>query len=211
MYMIADPTISGGPLWPALPSLLLSLTGYLLGSLLPAEWLSRRRLGRSLGDIGENPGASATWRILGARAGLLVVLFDLLKGAAPYLAAQALRLQDAWLVFPSVAPVIGHNWPLLRFRRGGHGLGPGGGVLLSAGWPVMAAGALFGAIPAALWFRRRWGVALAAVGVPLGLGLMLWAGYPADTIAVVIAVTAVLALRLATARSGRDPRPIATS
>ncbi len=187
---------SPAPLFPVLASLLLSLLGYLWGSLLPAEWLARRRLGRTPQEIGENPGASATWRLLGARAGLFVVVFDLLKGAGPYLLAQAMRLQDVWLVLPALAPVVGHNWPLGRLRRGGHGLAAAGGVLFSAGWPVMLYSALAGAVPAALWFRRRWGVVLAALALPLGLYLMWRTGYPADALAVVIAVMVVLALRL---------------
>ncbi len=195
--MSPDPTLSSLSGWPVLPSLLLSLFGYLWGSLLPAEWLSRRKLGRSLQEMGDNPGTSAAWRVLGARAGLFVLAFDLLKGAAPFLLAQAIRLQGVWLVLPALAPVAGHNWPVGRWRRGGHGLGPGGGVLLSAGWPVMVYGALIAAVPSVAFFRRRWGVALAAVGVPLGIWLMARAGYRADVIAVVVAVTLVLALRLA--------------
>lgn len=181
-------------------SVALSAFGYLWGSILPAEWIARRRLGHSLQDIGENPGASASWRILGARAGMVVVTFDLLKGAVPYLIAQALRLQGFWLVLPSVAPVVGHNWPVGRFNRGGHGLGAGGGVILSAGFPVMIYSALAGAVPAVLFFRSRWGLVLAAVGIPLGLWLMVRNGYPSDVVAVVVAVTAILGLRLATAR-----------
>jgi glycerol-3-phosphate acyltransferase PlsY len=197
-----DPTASA---WMPALSILLAALGYLWGSVLPAEWLSRRRTGSSLQDIGENPGASATWRVLGARAGLFVVAFDLLKGAIPFLAAFWLRLSGPWLVLPSLAPVIGHNWPLGRWRRGGHGLAPGGGVILSAGFPVMVYSALFAAIPAAVFFRPRWGVVLASIGVPLGLVWMVRAGYRPDVIAVVIAVMAVLALRLATARRTTHP------
>jgi hypothetical protein len=64
----------------------------------------------------------------------------------------------------------------------------------------MAYSALVGAIPAVLWFRRQWGVALATVGIPLGVTFMLWASYPADTVAVVAAVTGAMAVRLATGR-----------
>jgi glycerol-3-phosphate acyltransferase PlsY len=136
-----------------------------------------------------------------------VVAFDLLKGAVPYLVALSLSLSGPWLVLPSVAPVIGHNWPLGRWRRGGHGLAPGGGVILSAGWPVMVYSALLAAVPAAAFFRPRWGVALASVGAPLGLVWMVRAGYRPDVIAVVVAVTAILALRLLTAK--RTTRPAA--
>lgn len=188
---------------PIVFSLILAVLGYLWGSMLPAEWMARRRLGRSLHTLGENPGASASWRVMGAQAGLIVVLFDLLKGAVPYLVAQAFRLQGFWLVLPSIAPVIGHNWPAGRFDRGGHGLGAGGGVILSAGFPMMFYSALVGAIPAVLLFRSRWGVTIAAIAIPLGLWLMIRAGYPRDGIAVIISVAAILALRLLTAPSSR--------
>jgi glycerol-3-phosphate acyltransferase PlsY len=100
-------------------SLTLSVFGYLWGSILPAEWMARRRLGHSLVEMGENPGASASWRILGFRIGFSVMMFDPFKGAIPYLLAETLRLQDFWLVMPSVAPVVGHNWPAGRFNWGG--------------------------------------------------------------------------------------------
>jgi glycerol-3-phosphate acyltransferase PlsY len=188
------------PTSPALISLSLAVLSYLWGSLLPAEWVAWRKLGRTLQDVGENPGASATWRLLGAKAGLFVLTFDLLKGGGPYLLAVAMQLQGLWLVLPSLAPVIGHNWPLGRPRRGGHGLAAAGGVILSAGWPVMVYSALVSAVPAVLWFRRQWGVALAAVGIPLGVAFMLSASYPADAVAVVAAVTGAMAVRLAMGR-----------
>lgn len=178
-------------------SLSLAAAAYLAGGLLPAEWAARRRLGHSLTDIGENPGASAAWRLMGAKVGIAVVGFDLLKGAIPFLLAQyALRLQGLWLVLPSVAPVIGHNWPFRRAGKGGHGLGPGGGVLLTAGFPVMVYSALVGAVPAALVFRKKWGVAIAAVAIPLGIFLMIRRDYAPDVIAVVVCVTAIMGVRL---------------
>lgn len=189
-----------------LMSLGLTLLGYLWGSLLPAEWLSRRKLGYRLQDIGENPGASAAWRLMGARAGLFVVSFDLLKGAVPYLLARLAALNGLELVLPAVASTVGHNWPIGRLRRGGHGLATGGAVVLLAGWPVMAYSALIGAVPAVA-YRRKWGVVLAAAAGPLGLWWMARAGYPADALLVVVAIAAVLALRLWTApRTNRPPQ-----
>jgi hypothetical protein len=74
---------------------------------------------------------------------------------------------------------------------GEHGLGAGGGVILSAGFPVMVYSTILGDIPAVLFFCSRWGVVLAAVGIPCGLWLMVKNGYPNDVVAVVVAVTVV--------------------
>lgn len=37
----------------------------------------------------------------------------------------------------------------------------------NSGWPVMVYSALIAAVPAAAFFQWRWGVTLAAAGVPL--------------------------------------------
>lgn len=151
----------------------LIICGYLLGSLLPAEWIVRWRTGHTLQELGDNPGAAGTWRQAGLPAALIVLLLDLAKGALPLLLARRLNIQESWLPAVGVAPVAGHNWPLYRRFRGGRGLGPASGALLVLAGRQMLPAYLLGAI-AALW--QRWVPAVGVVAFPLGLLLMRRSG-----------------------------------
>lgn len=173
----------------------LALLGYLLGSILPAEWVIRKKLGKLPQDMGENPGGAAAWRLSGPLRGLFVILFDIFKGFLPSLLARLNDVSGLWLSVIVVAPVIGHNWPFRKFRRGGHGLATAMGALLPVAWQELIAGVLAGALPALL-NRRHWGVTLAIVALPICVILMLYNTLPAYEIAAVVTVAAVLALRI---------------
>ncbi|HHW09957.1 MAG TPA: glycerol-3-phosphate acyltransferase [Firmicutes bacterium] len=168
---------------------------YLLGSILPAELLARRRLGKRVGEVNsrENPGAAGSWRLMGPLAGVAVALFDIAKGALPVLLALRLGVSTPWLVLLAAAPVIGHNWPLFYRFQGGRGLATGVGALLClAPLPFVIALAL--GIPFAFYFR--WTPALGVVGFPLGVVLILCTkGTDPHLLGPVLAVIAVVLSR----------------
>jgi glycerol-3-phosphate acyltransferase PlsY len=85
--------------------------------------------GRDITSEGSgNPGASNTFRVLGWKAGLAVLVFDIGKGA---LAAGAGSMLDghrgAYLL--GTAAVLGHVFPMTRRFRGGRGVAAAAGVL----------------------------------------------------------------------------------
>ncbi|MGZ6792990.1 MAG: glycerol-3-phosphate acyltransferase, partial [Mycobacteriales bacterium] len=95
--------------------ILAALVGYFVGAVSPATLLARAR-GVDLRTVGSgNPGATNAGRALGRRAGLLVAVLDVAKGAVP---AAAFGAADhrAGLV-AGLAAVAGHiTSPYLRGR-----------------------------------------------------------------------------------------------
>ena len=114
--------------------------GYLIGSIPFGVIAGRLTRGIDVRDYGSGSmGMTNVIRTVGARAGVLVLLADMAKGAA----AVAL----AWLIFGSdmvawgqvaggAAAVIGHSWPVYIGFRGGRGVTTGFGALLVISWPV---------------------------------------------------------------------------
>jgi glycerol-3-phosphate acyltransferase PlsY len=102
-----------------------------------------------------NPGATNVYRVAGARAGLVVFLGDLLKGATAtaaglYVGSRAgslFGLDDPrgrlLALACGITAVIGHCFPATRRFRGGKGVATAGGVLLVME-PVIALAAALG-------------------------------------------------------------------
>lgn len=118
---------------PTLPDVslvwILVPVAYVVG-MFPSAQLVGRLTGHDPTQEGSgNPGASNTYRVAGARAGVFVLLGDLLKGAVPTLAGLALDGRELALA-AGAAAVIGHVLPATRRFRGGKGVATVGGVCL---------------------------------------------------------------------------------
>lgn len=116
--------------------LFVALGAYLLGSL-PTGFLVARARGVDIRAHGSgNIGATNVFRILGAPAGVFVLLTDALKGAGavlllPPLAGQLWPGSDAITlsIVAALGAVLGHNYTCwLRFK-GGKGIATSAGVL----------------------------------------------------------------------------------
>lgn len=104
---------------------------YLVGSIPTAVWY-----GRSVHDIdvrehgSGNAGATNTLRVLGKRAGAIVLLLDLIKGAIATLAAWVLMKTGhvpadhykLWELFFGLVAVTGHILPIFAGFKGGKGI-----------------------------------------------------------------------------------------
>jgi glycerol-3-phosphate acyltransferase PlsY len=101
---------------------------YLLGTFPSAALVARAR-GHDIHREGSgNPGASNTFRVLGWKAGLLVLVLDIGKGAAAAGAGLALDGHRGAFVL-GVAAVVGHVFPITRRFKGGRGVATAAGVL----------------------------------------------------------------------------------
>lgn len=122
-----------------LPAIIL---GYLVGSF-PTGVIAARIFGWP--DPREqhsgHTGGRNTYRVAGVRAGLLVAVIDLLKGAlAIWLASRI--FQSPWAVpLAGAAAVAGHSWPVWLGFKGGMGLSTGAGAL-GLYFPLAVPGAL---------------------------------------------------------------------
>lgn len=101
---------------------------YLLGTF-PSAAIVGRRAGHDVTQEGsKNPGTSNIVRLMGWKAGLVVLLLDMGKGALA--AGVGLAIDDhrgAYIL--GVAAVIGHVFPVTRHFKGGRGVATAAGVL----------------------------------------------------------------------------------
>ncbi|MFN9236818.1 MAG: glycerol-3-phosphate 1-O-acyltransferase PlsY [Planctomyces sp.] len=114
--------------------------GFLAGRLLLGDDIRRHGSG--------NIGATNVWRVLGWKAGVLVLLLDALKGMLPVLAAGAVMrwaaVDDRGQVAPlmsGLAAIFGHMYPVWLGLRGGKGVATALGAVLVAA-PLHSAAAL---------------------------------------------------------------------
>ena len=111
-------------------ALLLVIAGYLSGSIPFGYWLVLLVRGQDIRRLGSgNIGGTNVWRCFGARFGLPVVFFDVLKGFVPALVASLTR-GSLVAVLAGAAAMLGHWRPLfMRFRRGGKMVATCGGAV----------------------------------------------------------------------------------
>jgi glycerol-3-phosphate acyltransferase PlsY len=107
------------------------VVAYLIGSVPFALVMARGRGTADPRRVGSgNPGAANVLRASGVRAGVLVAVLDVMKGAATVLLAQRFGDHAAAPVAAVVAAIVGHVYPVwLRFR-GGKGVAATCGVFL---------------------------------------------------------------------------------
>ncbi len=152
----------------------------MLGSLPFSVWLGKVFYGKDVRDYGSrNAGATNTWRVLGWKAGLPVLLLDIAKGFGatflPYLYPSLIADQEwiLWLrILCGTAAAIGHIYPLFAGFRGGKAVATLLGVVMGL-MPMAAVGSLVVFILALGLFRMvSLGSILAAISLPL-MGLVL--------------------------------------
>ncbi|MEY3464344.1 MAG: Glycerol-3-phosphate acyltransferase [Cyanobacteriota bacterium] len=161
-----------------MPTLLLLLAGYLLGSI-PAGYLAGHWWrGVDIRQEGSgSTGATNVLRVVGKGPALLVFLVDVLKGTAAVLLAQALQPgADGVAVAAGLAALAGHIWPLWLGWRGGKAVATALGMLLGLAWPVGLA--CFGIFLAVLSLSRIVSLSSVVAAVALPLLMLGWFGAP---------------------------------
>ncbi|MCS6904817.1 MAG: glycerol-3-phosphate 1-O-acyltransferase PlsY [Bacteroidia bacterium] len=117
----------------------LILLSYLLGSLVPAIWISKYFYGRDIRTLGSgNAGSTNMYRNFGFKAGLITQILDIAKGSiAASLPVLVLPNYNQLPPFFSYAPlvcgiaaIIGHVYPIFAKFRGGKGVNTVLGVML---------------------------------------------------------------------------------
>jgi len=107
------------------------LIAYLLGSLPFAYLVTKYRTGLDIRQVGEgNAGARNVWHVVGPGWGALVAVLDVGKGLLAYHVSRYLDASQAALLLSGFAVVLGHGFPLLRWKQGGKGVAATIGFLL---------------------------------------------------------------------------------
>ena len=119
--------------------IILIVIAYLLGSIPTSVWIGRRFHGKDVRDYGSgNAGATNTIRVLGWKAGIPVLIIDLIKG---WLAVQLAYLTHFYIphsddfityqLFLGIAAMMGHIFPIYVGFKGGKGVATLFGVILA--------------------------------------------------------------------------------
>jgi glycerol-3-phosphate acyltransferase PlsY len=104
-------------------SILLVVGAYLLGSVPSAYLVAKWTRGVDIRRYGSgNVGATNLLKITSKWLAILVIIFDLGKGAVVVWIAQLVGLSVAPQVIVGVAAIIGHNWPVFLGFNGGRGV-----------------------------------------------------------------------------------------
>lgn len=124
------------------------LLGYLLGSIPTAVWVSRAWHGKDVREIGSgNAGSTNTYRAFGWKAGAVVQVVDILKGALAVLIPLLLGLATQVWYLAALAAVVGHIYPVFAGFKGGKGMNTLLGAFLLLDWQAsLVAVGVFGLV-----------------------------------------------------------------
>jgi len=104
---------------------------YFIGNVSPAYILGKFAANIDIREYGSgNAGTTNVVRVMGTKAGILVLVADLLKGVLAVWIARYFG-GDLLVVLAGLFVVIGHNWPVLLMFKGGKGVATSLGVGLS--------------------------------------------------------------------------------
>ena len=135
--------------------ILVAVIGYLLGAIPFALIISKRMAGVDISKRGSgNIGGTNVLRVLGFKAGAIVMALDLVKAIAPVMLAKFIIGESVlpiggfafnWQwgqVMAALMVMVGHNWSVYIKFRGGKGVAAYYGAWFAI-WPVAA---LFGGL-----------------------------------------------------------------
>src|SRR5437870_7183213 len=183
---------------------IVALVGYGIGSISSGYLVGKIYRNVDLRTVGSgSTGATNTFRTLGRGAGLLVAVFDVLKGALAVLFAQLLFNVDGDArhiaeALAAVGAVAGHCWPPLLQGRGRRGVATGFGALLFVATPARASAVAFFAIALALTRMVSVGSLASVIGALLGYLLFTatgWLTFNWATLAFILVAGAVVFIR----------------
>ena len=119
-------------------NILLLFTAYLIGSIPTAVWIGKFFYDIDVREYGSgNAGATNTFRVLGKKAGIPVLIIDVLKGFIAVGMANLSDYDSHTLEFVNlqlvlgVASLLGHIFPLFAGFRGGKGIATLLGIVIA--------------------------------------------------------------------------------
>jgi len=114
-------------------SAVLSLAmGYLIGCISPSAWIAKKKNVDLTKDVTQNLGATNTAYVLGKKAGIFVMIFDIAKSFFSYKLAKVLFPQLAVAgILACIGTILGHCFPFNMGFHGGKGLAAFGGLILA--------------------------------------------------------------------------------
>lgn len=159
------------------------VTGYLLGSVLPAYLIGRSR-GIDLRAVGSgNAGATNALHELGPAPALVTLGYDTLKGVAAMVFAWRLGVPPAAVYGAGIAAWAGHHFPFYLGFRGAEGAATTSGLLIAAevialtqGWLTPTEVLVLAAVFAVAWAISGSRIFGGMVGLAANYAVILAAG-----------------------------------
>lgn len=164
---------------------------YVVGSILPALYIGKRK-GQDLRVEGSgNPGARNAGRVLGKSMFFIVLFLDAAKGALPILVSRALGFSPELILLMLFAVILGHCFPLFHRLRGGKGAASllGGMIVFQ---PLVLLLALIFSGLLYSWIRQKTKAAvlgLSAIIAAIFIGYGEWAGIVAICLVALVVYT----------------------
>ena len=117
--------------------ILCALAAYLIGSVNFSILLSRLISGEDIRKSGSgNAGATNMLRKFGAKAAVLTLVLDVLKGVVAVLISRFMSDKQLVPFITGLFVILGHNFPLYFGFKGGKGVATSLGVVLMLDWKV---------------------------------------------------------------------------
>jgi acyl phosphate:glycerol-3-phosphate acyltransferase len=154
----------------------IAVLAYLLGSMPTGYVVAKLLKGIDIREHGSgNPGATNVLRVVGKKAGISVLVIDLLKGVAAVSLAKALFPLSAppagwvdWVAtLAGLLAIVGHSKSVWLGFSGGKSAATGLGVLLALSWPIGLACAGIFSLVLALSRYVSLGSMLTALAAPI--------------------------------------------
>jgi acyl phosphate:glycerol-3-phosphate acyltransferase len=162
------------------------IISYLLGSIPTSVWVGRAFFKTDIREHGSgNAGATNAIRVLGWKAGLIVMVIDVSKAIAavslvyfiPWLNGKTSLLHNVQAIL-GMSAIIGHIFPVFAGFRGGKGVATVFGAMIVISFPATLMSFGVFAITIALTRFVSLGSILAGIMFPIGLIIILKVQYP---------------------------------
>lgn len=110
---------------------LLMVLAYFMGAIPSGVWLGKIFKNIDVRDYGsKNSGATNSYRVLGAKLGVVVLIMDVLKGFIPLYIASHFNLMYNDLVILGLVAILAHTFSCFISFKGGKGVATSLGVFL---------------------------------------------------------------------------------
>lgn len=111
--------------------ILVVVIGYFIGNFASSYFVGKLMAKIDIREHGSgNAGATNTFRVLGAKAGAVVFVFDILKGMLATAIGLWITGDRSGAMLAGTMAIVGHNWPVLLNFRGGKGIATSFGLII---------------------------------------------------------------------------------
>jgi len=176
--------------------------GYLIGCINPASWIAQKKHVNLKEEGTKNLGATNTAIVMGKKAGIFVLIFDIAKSFLSYKLAKWLfpRLLIAGIL-ASIGCILGHCFPVTMHFQGGKGLAAFGGLILAYS-PCIFLTII--SVGIALMFLLNTGVIAPFMGCVMFPAMVYFSGHDLmETAAVTVASAIIFATHFSNFRMAR--------